>query len=115
MTSHRSADSESGGPTKQTFTKTALYKSSVVALKRFHKIKLEITRALQLEVKTVESTNVRSERRRFLLGLDARSNTRSHCAIHWDLRRSQTSIHRHRILSERQFTGEEMPVRFSIR
>jgi hypothetical protein len=29
-------------------------KSSIVALKRFHKIKLETTRALQLEVKAVE-------------------------------------------------------------
>ena len=136
MTSHRSADSESGGPTKQTFTKTALYKvnlllwsdqegrvcslsdqSSVVALKRFHKIKLEITRALQLEVKTVEWTGVvwtTNTRCDFAVHLDARSHARSHRSIHWDLRGSQASVHRHRILSERQFTGEDERTFLSI-
>lgn len=54
FSSHRSTDSETGGPTKQTFTKTAFYKSSIVALKRFHKMKLETTRALQLEVKAMQ-------------------------------------------------------------
>ncbi|CAF4406177.1 unnamed protein product, partial [Adineta steineri] len=51
--SHRSNDSDLREQSKQTFTKTAVYKSSIVALKRFHKIKLETTRALQLEVKAV--------------------------------------------------------------
>ncbi|CAF0987530.1 unnamed protein product [Adineta steineri] len=54
VSSHHSQNSETDGPTKQTFTKTAIYKQSVVALKRFHKIKLETTRALQLEVKTMQ-------------------------------------------------------------
>ncbi|CAF3458292.1 unnamed protein product [Rotaria socialis] len=54
VSSYRSTDSESGGQSKQTFTKTAVYKSSIVALKRFHKGKLETTRALQLEVKAMQ-------------------------------------------------------------
>ncbi|CAF0726875.1 unnamed protein product [Rotaria sordida] len=54
VSSYRSADSESGGIAKQTFTKTAVYKSSIVALKRFYKGKLETTRALQLEVKAMQ-------------------------------------------------------------
>ncbi|CAF1086005.1 unnamed protein product [Adineta ricciae] len=54
IASHHSADSDLGGPSKQTFTKTAIYKSSVVSLKRFHKPKLETTRALQLEVKAMQ-------------------------------------------------------------
>ncbi|CAF0852137.1 unnamed protein product [Adineta steineri] len=52
--SHRSNDSDLREQSKQTFTKTAVYKSSIVALKRFHKIKLETTRALQLEVKAMQ-------------------------------------------------------------
>lgn len=70
ISSRHSHDSETDGPAKQTFTKTAIYKvrtplaesvsthfirqASVVALKRFYKTKLETTRALQLEVKTVK-------------------------------------------------------------
>ncbi|CAF0754736.1 unnamed protein product [Didymodactylos carnosus] len=56
ISSHRSSDCSDGGGghSRQLFTKTAVYKSSIVALKRFHKIKLEITRNLQLEVKAMQ-------------------------------------------------------------
>lgn len=37
--------------------------------------------------------------------LDARFESRSHCSFHWYLHRSKTSIHCHRILSQRKFTG----------
>ncbi|CAF1082671.1 unnamed protein product [Didymodactylos carnosus] len=56
ISSHRSSDcSDVGsGHSRQLFTKTAVYKSSIVALKRFYKVKLEITRHLQLEVKAMQ-------------------------------------------------------------
>ncbi|CAF1599336.1 unnamed protein product [Adineta ricciae] len=58
IASHHSQDSETDGPTKQTFTKTAIYKASVVALKRFHKTKLETTRALQLEMQDITHDHI---------------------------------------------------------
>ncbi|CAF3305786.1 unnamed protein product [Rotaria socialis] len=54
FSSNHSDDSDTDVRTRQTFTKTAFYKSSLVALKRFYKTKLETTRALQLEVKAMQ-------------------------------------------------------------
>ncbi|CAF1276151.1 unnamed protein product [Rotaria sp. Silwood1] len=58
LSSLQSDDSDTDVQTRQTFTKTAIYKSSVVALKRFYKTKLETTRALQLEMQDLTHDHI---------------------------------------------------------